>query len=130
MKDKVLTLLDQAGLYDTPKILGVSIYKVFDMIGGVENLKLDNILRFIKEITSEVGGVALHEINEEPIFLKETDNEYHEIVHLGLNKVVVDVWEGYKYQSHGGEYGISYYNLPDEILGEVFDILVNVYDNL
>jgi hypothetical protein len=130
MKDKVLTLLDQAGLYDTPKILGVSIYKVFDMIGGVENLKLDNILRFIKETIREVGGVTLQEIDEEPIFLKKTGEEYHEIVHFGLNKVVVDVWKGDKYQSYDGQYGISYYNLPDEILGEVFVISVNVYDNL
>lgn len=129
MKDRILKLIDEVGLYNTPKFLGVSIHKVFNMIGGVENLKLDDILKFIKEMTSEVGGVALHEINEEPIFLKKTDDEYHEIVHLGLNKVVVDVWEGYKYQSHGGEYGISYYNLPEEIFKEVFDILINVYDD-
>ena len=127
MKEKILHIIDTIGLFDTPKILGISMYKVIHLIGGVENLTFNQRLRFITDFTKEVGGVSFGEMDYDPIRLKSNDEEYHEITYLGSQKAIVEVWEGPDFFDSAGEYGISYYNLPDDIFNEIFDLLVEFY---
>jgi hypothetical protein len=126
MKEKLLRIINTMGLFSIPKILGISMYKVIHLIGGVENLTFNQRLRFITDLTKEVGGVSFGEMNSDPITLKSYDEEYHDIVFLGGQKVTIDVWGG-ELSTHIGQYGISYHNLPDDIFNEIFDLLVEFY---
>ena len=127
MKEKILHLIDTIGLFETPKILGMSIYNVMNLIGGVDVLTLNQRLKFITDFAKEAGGISFHEMDYDPIRLKSNDEEYHEITYLGSQKAIVDVWEGPDFFDSAGEYGISYYNLPDDIFNEIFDLLVEFY---
>ena len=127
MKEKLLRIINTMGLFSVPKILGISMYKVIHLIGGVENLTFNQRLRFITDFTKEVGGISFGEMDYDPIRLKSNDEEYHEITFLGGQKAIVEVWEGPDFFDSAGEYGISYYNLPDDIFNEIFDLLVEFY---
>jgi len=127
MKEKILHKIDTIGLFDTPKILGMSIYNVMNLIGGVGNLTFNQRLRFITDFTKGFGGIGFYEMDSDPIRLKSNDEEYHEIAYLGSQKAIVDVWEGPDFYNSAGEYGISYYNLPDDIFNEIFDLLAEFY---
>jgi hypothetical protein len=127
MKEKLLRIINTMGLFSIPKILGISMYKVIHLIGGVENLTFNQRLRFITDFTKEVGGVSFGEMNSDPITLKSYDEEYHDIVFLGSQKVTIDVWDGHGLSTLIGKYGVSYHNLPDDIFNEIFDLLVEFY---
>jgi hypothetical protein len=127
MKEKILHLIDNIGLFETPKILGISIYNVMNLINGVDNLTFDQRLKFITDFTKEAGGISFDEINFDPIRLKSNDEEYHEITFLGRQKAIIDVWEGPEFFDNAGQYNIGYYNLPDDIFNEIFDLLVEFY---
>jgi hypothetical protein len=127
MKEKLLRIINTMGLFSIPKILGISMYKVIHLIGGVENLTFNQRLRFITDFTKEVGGVSFGEMNSDPITLKSYDEEYHDIVFLGSQKVTIDVLGGYGLSTLIGQYGVSYHNLPDVIFNEIFDLLVEFY---
>jgi hypothetical protein len=129
MKEKLLHIINTMGLFSVPKILGIPIYKVIHLIGGVENITFDQRLRFITDFTKEAGGIGFGfgEMFSEPITLKLNDEEYHEIMFLGGQKVTIDVWGGHELSTHVGQYGVSYYNLPDDIFNVIFDLLLYNY---
>lgn len=124
---------------------------VFDFIGKVglksffkmTGLSYDDILKankeseltrkikqkFIEDTVRELGhGFGLTEIDEDPIYYSSNDSEYKEIVYIGLSSVVVEVWSQ-DVEEMTGEFRVPYYNLSDEFIDKVFDIVVMVYEN-
>jgi hypothetical protein len=60
----------------------------------------------------------------EPIHLEEEDDEIHQIEYLGTTRAIVQIWGGYEYESDKGEYGVYYENLPDDVIDEIFEIIM------
>lgn len=125
MNEKILKLIDRIGLYDTPKFLGVSVYKVFHMINGVENLTRRNKIDFIRDMSRKIGGITLTHINKDPIFFKQLKNEIHYIGFIGINLVIVDIFEDDTYMT---DYSLQYSELSDDIIDEIFDTIVKIYE--
>jgi len=85
--------------------------------------------KFIEDTVRELGyGFGLTEIDEDPIYYSSNDSEYKEIVFIGLSSVVVEVWSQ-EVEEMTGEFRVPYYNLSDEFIDKVFDIVVMVYEN-
>ena len=118
--------LKKRGVFKMTEYLGG--YPNFMKIYGVEfwdHLTDDEIIENIKEFIEIHGGAAYHELEMEPIFLRENDDGVHQIEFFGGSAVTVQVWGGYNYSTDEGEYKILYINLRREILVE---ILSSMYD--
>lgn len=127
LKNKLIKTIDKLGLLNTMKFTGLSWAKLISVI-GTEFLTNKIMVEFITQAITEVGPFGLVEVDEDPIFYNQNSEEFREIAYLGTIKVVVDVWSGPNFNKHEGEFGVSYHNLSDHILEQVFDIVMKVYE--
>ena len=56
------------------------------------------------------------ELGIEPILWRETQDEIHQIEFFSDKRVTVQVWEGYNYDTDGGEYHLQYERLNKDEL--------------
>jgi len=112
------------------KILGISdAIRYFGNYYTIEPyLKVIDKVNFIKEKIDEISdevmtGFALYELNEQPIFYDEDDNELKQIEYLGKDSVDVDVYNDDG--SHLGDFTVTYEGLPVEIIEQLVEILLN-----
>jgi len=121
---KVRKMIDELGIYVTIKMAAGT-----DVI--IPYLTDDDKINYIEEkvasLADEFGGsgFGLVEIDEEPIFYSRRGDEISQIEYLSIKKVIVDVYGGYKAESHLGEFGVMYSNLSSDILDKIFILLVN-----
>jgi len=127
LKNKLIKTIDKLGLLNTMKFTGLSWVKLTSLI-GMDFITNKIMVEFITQAITEVGPFRLVEIDEDPIFYNQNSEEFREIVYLGTIKVVVDVWSGPNFSKHEGQFGVSYHNLSDHILEQVFDIVMKVYE--
>lgn len=126
--DKMKKQIHKMGLYQFMKLSGLSWAHIVSII-GVDFLSYKMMADFIPNAMNDnVGGFGLIEIGEDPIPYSSNDNEVREINFLGVNRAMVDVWGGNNFEKNLGEFGVHYYNLPDDILEQVFDIVMKVYE--
>jgi hypothetical protein len=130
MKEKILLLIETRGLFETSKMFDVSIYRILSMIGGVENISLGVMRRFITDVLENVGNIHLGSIGVEPIFVKSNDDEFYQIESLQLKNVRIDIWGGYKLSTWIGEYRVSYDELSDNLIEQIFDVLIDNYEDI
>jgi hypothetical protein len=124
---KMKKQIDRLGLYQFMEITGLSWVKIVSVI-GVDFLSYKIMADFIPSALNNVGGFGFGDLNLEPILYNSNDSEVREIFFLGVNGAVVDVWSGYNFETHEGEFRVPYYNLSDDILEQVFDIVMEVYE--
>jgi hypothetical protein len=114
------------------KILGISdAIKYFGNYYTIEPyLKVIDKVNFIKEKVDEISeglnssGISLYELNEEPIFYDEDDNELRQIEYLGKDSVYVDVYND-DGDTHVGDFRVTYEGLSVEIIERLVEILLN-----
>jgi len=122
-KEDLIKVLDRDGLETASKL--VSGYdNLINLLGDYQIPKKVKI-RTIKEYMERIRGVGLAEINQDAIPYIETNTEYQEIVHLGINNVIIDRWGGYKNQTHLGQFPVRYENLTEKIIDDIIEIVLN-----
>ncbi len=127
LKNKLIKTIDEKGLLNTMKFTGLSWAKLISVI-GMDFITNKIMVEFITQAITEVGPFGLVEVDEDPIFYNQNSEEFREIAYLGTIKVVVDVWSGPNFSKYEGEFGVSYHNLSDHILEQVFDVIMKVYE--
>ena len=118
--------IHRLGLYQFMKITGLSWAKIVSVV-GVDFLSYKMMAEFIPSALKDLGGFWFDEHDMEPIIYDSKDNAVMEISFLGVNGVGVDVYSGYKFETHE-EFRVPYYNLSDDILAQVFDIVMKFYE--
>ena len=122
-KEDLIKVIDRDGLETASKL--VSGYdNLINLLGDYQIPKKVKI-RTIKEYMERIGGLSLFEVNQEPILYRETNTEYQEIVHLSINNVIIDRWGGYENQTHLGEFPVRYEVLPEKLIDDILDIILN-----
>ena len=129
MRNKVINLIEKKGLLYAMKLTGFGWSKIFMMV-GTDTITSDVMLKFIQDFMGKLKmGFGLSEAGQEPIqYGKVKEGELREIDYFGLNSVSVSIWDSDTLTSKG-DYRVHYYNLPDDILMEVFDAMVRVYED-
>ena len=79
-------------------------------------LKLDYI--------GDKDGVGLNNVNMADILFKEVNGEQHYVVYLEQTGALIQIWAGHDYDSDGGEYIISYEDLPDNVIDDIYDVTI------
>ena len=123
-----LNQMNKFGLLNLLKISGMSYGKLFSLGIGDEHLTRKIKQEFIQDVIQSLGVIHLLEYDIEPIFYNQNDTDYEEITYLGVNKVAVTVWYTVT-NDISAEFGVLYHNLNDNIIDEIFDIVVELYDN-
>lgn len=129
LRGRIVTQIEKLGLFKTFVTLSLSYTELFGMGIGPEYLTREIKQEFIQDYFKDLGyGISLIEIDEEPIFYNENESEYREIIYIGQSKVSVQVWTKENWEDEG-EFGILYYNLDDDMIDRIFDIVIQLYDN-
>ncbi len=128
VRDRVISLIDKRGLLNAMKLTGLSWTKIFMMVGE-DSITRKVMLKFIDDFMSKLNmGFGLSEVGEDPIKYGEKDGEFMEIAYFGLSSVAVEVYNSDNWSTEG-EFRVNYYNLSDDILMEVFDAMVRIYED-
>ena len=128
LRDRILNRIEKFGLKVTLDMTGMSYGKLFSIGIGPEYFTRKIKQEFIQNYFKDLGyGVGLPEIDVDPIFYSQNENEYREIYYLGASKVSIMVWENQSGDTED-EYGVSYHNLSDDMIDEIFDIVIQLYD--
>lgn len=126
-KIKLLKLIYHKGVFATAQLVG-GYDKLIELTGN--EIPSDLKIQDIKEILDKEGGLHLGELDfEEPIFIKNSDGEIHQIEYLGINKATIQVWGGYKFSNDEGEYKVSYESLEDNTIEEICGLIYNSFFN-
>jgi len=129
LRDRILKKIEKFGLKVTLDMTGMSYGKLFSIGIGPEYFTRKIKQEFIQNYFKDLGyGVGLPEIDVDPIFYSQNENEYREIFYLGASNVSVIVWDKESWDTEG-EYFVSYHNLSDDMIDEIFDIVAQLYDN-
>jgi hypothetical protein len=129
LRDRILNRIEKFGLKVTLDMTGMSYGKLFAIGIGPEYFTRKIKQEFIQNYFKELGyGIGLPEIDVDPIFWSENEKEYREIFYLGASKVSIIVWNKETWDTEG-EYGVLYHNLSDDMIDEIFDIVVKLYDD-
>lgn len=129
LRDRILNRIEKFGLKVTLDMTGMSYGKLFSIGIGPEYFTRKIKQEFIQNYFKDLGyGVGLPEIDVDPIFYSQNENEYREIYYLGESKVSIMVWDKESGDTEG-EYGVSYHNLSDDMIDEIFDIVIKLYDD-
>ena len=129
LRDRILNRIEKFGLKVTLDMTGMSYGKLFSIGIGPEYFTRKIKQEFIQNYFKELGyGVGLPEIDVDPIFYSQNENEYREIYYLGASKVSIMVWDKESGDTEG-EFGVSYHNLSDGMIDEIFDIVIGLHDN-
>ena len=129
LRDRILNRIEKFGLKVTLDMTGMSYGKLFSIGIGPEYFTRKIKQEFIQNYFKDLGyGVGLPEIDVDPIFYSQNENEYREIYYLGESKVSIMVWDEESWDIED-EYGVSYHNLSDDMIDEIFDIVIQLYDD-
>lgn len=123
---KLLNTIESIGFLRTSEIVG-GIKKLLNILG--EDSITDSIkIQAIKEIilSNEHEYFSIYEINEEPILLDEENGIRKEIYHLFPDKFHVYLTDIYSNKDKGEAYE-NYKELPNDILDDIFNMLVLHY---
>lgn len=124
-KETIIDNIDNNGLLDTLKLTNMSFTKLFSMI-GMDFLTNKIMIQFIKDVVDKNGTFSVHDIGEDPIYYYKFGDGYREISYFGRKSVSVDV---YNENNNLGNFHVMYESLGDEKLIEVFDLVMDAYED-
>lgn len=125
VKNKIESQIDKLGLLQFMKISKMSFAKIFS-VAGMDFLTNKIMIQFIKDVVDKNGSFSVYDINEDPIQYNKSGDEYREISYFGRKFVAVEVYSGY---NNLGDFHVMYENLSDDKLMEVFDFIMDVYED-
>jgi hypothetical protein len=69
------------------------------------------------------------DLSIDPIIIKDSDGELHQIEAILPNGVLIFAYGGYKLSVLIDEYFKKYERLEDDVIGELFDAVMILFDN-
>jgi hypothetical protein len=106
LREKLRLMTNKIGLIQMVKSIGLE--ELFEKTEGFDFLTEEELRKSIQECVDIVGPMGYTELGIEPILWRETRDEIHQIEYFSGNRVKVQVWEGYNYNTDGGEYHVKY----------------------
>ena len=123
--NELVKQVNKEGLFSISKITGLHPNKILSIIG--KSMSTDVMVDFIQDVIGETGGFGLTEVGEDPIIYGSNKDEVREINFLGISSVIVDVYD-YDMTKHLGEFRKSYINLSDDIIKQIYNVIIDVYN--
>ena len=115
LRDKLRLMTKTIGLVQMVKSIGLQ--DLFKKTEGFDFLTEDELIKTIREcVDVAVGPLQYDELGIQPILWRETQDEIHQIEFFSDKRVTVQVWEGYNYNTDGGQYYLQYERLNNDQL--------------
>ena len=115
LRDKLRLMTKTIGLVQMAKSIGLQ--DLFKKTEGFDFLTEEELIKTIRECVDVAGGaLQYNELGIEPILWRETQDEIHQIEFFSDKRVTVQVWEGYNYNTDGGQYYLQYERLNKDEL--------------
>lgn len=115
LRDKLRLMTKTIGLVQMMKSIGLQ--DLFKKTEGFDFLTEDELIKTIRECVDVAGGpLQYNELGIQPILWRETQDEIHQIEFFSDKRVKVQVWEGYNYNTDGGQYYLQYERLNKDQL--------------
>lgn len=131
-QEKLLNLINNIGMYNASTTVG-GISRLISIVGE-DNITTDNKISFIKGLikTVHMEFISIDEMGEEPIHIDEEDDIISQIETLYTDVVLVDyIDNGYSdIESVNYSRGVGYEELPEQIINEIYDMIVNYCINI
>ena len=125
LKDNLIELINTKGLSSALDIIGG--FNDLVRIVGKGTITREIEENFIRDIVLEHGGISVHDLGEDPVVYKVTkDGEIWEIYYFGIRRVSITIWYEHGFEDRN-EINISYENLSDNKINEIFLMLVENY---
>jgi len=106
LKEKLRLMTNKIGLIQMVKSIGLE--ELFKKTEGFDFLTEEELRKSIQECVDIVGPMQYDELGIQPILWREDENEIHQLEYFSGTRAVAQVWEGYNYDTDGGEYHITY----------------------
>ena len=120
--EKLIKYVYDNGAISTAKLVGG--YDDLLKLLGEYSIPREFLIRDIEEFLDTIGGdFAFNEYGETGIPYKEVKDEYHEIAYLGYKGAVIDVWNGFDFQTQKDEYMVPYNELPYKSLQDIVKMI-------
>jgi hypothetical protein len=127
--EKIREAIEKYGLFKAMKMLNMNYTKLFSMAVVPEHLTRKIKQDFIQDYMSTLDfGFGLTELGIENIPYGGNETEIFEIAYLGLSSVTIDVTNKITFQ-FAGDFRRAYNGLNDDIIDQIFDVVVELYDN-
>jgi hypothetical protein len=129
-QDKLLNIINSAGLLQASLSVG-GMERLINIVGD-DNITIQNKIWFIKEVVmmTDREYIQPYDIDEEPIHVGEDDDGViTQIETLYGDSALLSIYEDYEDYDLETEYeNINYESLPDQIIKEIFDIVLKYYN--
>lgn len=128
---KLLNVINNIGMYNASTTVG-GISRLISIVGE-DNITTDNKISFIKGLikTVHMEFISMDDMGEEPIHIDEEDDIISQIEILYSDEVLVDyVDAGYDDANFNPEEFVSYEELPEQIIDEIYNMIVNYCINV
>ena len=128
---KLLNVINNIGMYNASTTVG-GISRLISIVGE-DNITTDNKISFIKGLikTVHMEFISMDDMGEEPIHIDEEDDIISQIEILYSDEVLVDyVDAGYNDAYFDVEKFVSYEELPEQIIDEIYNMIVNYCINV
>ena len=114
LKEKLQNMTKAVGVIQMVKSIGLKDF--FEKVGGLDFMTEDEIIKTIQECVDITGPMQYNELGIQPILWRETRDEIHQLEYFSGTRAVVQVWEGYNYDTDGGEYQVFYHSMNKDQL--------------
>ena len=120
--EKLIKYVYDNGSISTAKLVGG--YDDLLKLLGEYSIPREFLIRDIEEFLDTIGGDFSFSAYGEPgIPYKEVKDEYHEIAYFGYKGAVIDVWNGFDFQTQKDEYLVHYNELPYKSLQDIVKMI-------
>ena len=122
LREKLILITNKIGIIQMVKSIGLE--ELFKKTEGFDFLTEEELRKSIQECVDIVGPMQYDELGIQPILWRETRDEIHQLEYFSGTRAVAQVWEGYNYDTDGGEYHVSYERLDkDQLMLIVYGFL-------
>ena len=126
VNQKIIQQIDSVGLFNFMKLSNMK-FKQIVLLAGEDWLTNKIMCDFIKETIKNTNYFSVYDIDYQPIFYNETEDEYREISYFGETRVMLDVFDKDN-DTIVGEFNVSYEALNDRILLKVFLLVMDAFE--
>lgn len=130
--DVIKNMISKHGLYHTIQLMGgyENVLHFIDHEKIDDEEKIITIKHIVKEWSDLMGesGISTYETNLSPVRYSIDSYEEKVISYYGKTRVSVDVYGGHKYEDLVGTYAIDYENLPEDVLDNVFILMIDLLE--
>ena len=122
LREKLRLMTKTIGLIQMMKSIGLR--DLLEKTEGFDFLTEIELIKTIQECVNIVGPMQYNELGIQPILWREDENEIHQLEYFSGRRAVAQVWEGYNYDTDGGEYHVTYEMLnKDQLMLIVYGFL-------